>query len=339
MKAAQHQTYHKNKIELAIVDIPIPKISAHEVRIKVLAAGVNPVDNMISKGEVKLIVPYKLPQTAGNEVVGLIEEVGSSVTGFAVGERVFARLPLKQIGAFAAYVAVDHSAIAKVPAYLSDVEAAAVPLTALTVMQAFDIMDVQKGETLFISGGTGGVGAMAIPLAKAKGLTVITNGSERNKERVVQLGVDQFIDYEKENYTEILQEIDYVLDTLGGDETEKQLSILKKGGKLVSLRAIPNGKFARRMQLPKWKQWLFELAGKKMDRLADRYGVSYDFVFVESNGKQLQEIAEILSQVEVQPSIDTVFSFEEVNSALQKIERGHSRGKTVITFSTKEASQ
>lgn len=279
-----------------------------------------------------MIVPYKLPQTAGNELVGLVEEVGSGMTGFALGDRVFGRLPLDSIGAFAEYVAVDAAALAKVPAYLTDMEAAAVPLTALTIMQALELMGAEAGKTIFISGGTGGVGGMAIPLAKAKGLTVITNGSASNAERVLKLGADRFIDYKTEDYSQTLSEVDYVLDTLGGAETEKQLSILKKGGHLVSLRAMPNGAFAKRMNLPKWKQILLGLVGRKFDKMADKYGVHYDFIFVESNGAQLQEVADIFSQLQIKPSLDTVYPFAEVNAALDKVANGRSKGKTVLVF-------
>lgn len=264
MKVAQHTKYNKNNIELTLTVADKPQITAGQVLVKVTAAGVNPLDNMISRGEVKMITPYKLPQTAGNELVGNIVEVGDNVDGFAIGERVFGRLPLDNIGAFAEYVAVDANALAKVPAYLSDVEAAAIPLTALTIMQSLDLMEAESGKTIFISGGTGGVGGMAIPIAKAKGLTVITNGSGENAQRVLALGADRFIDYQKEDYTKTISEVDYVLDTLGGVETEKQMSIMKKGGHLVSLRAMPNGAFAKRMNLPKWKQILFGLVGKKI---------------------------------------------------------------------------
>lgn len=332
MKAAQHVHYNKDNITLTLSEIEKPHMKPNQVLIKVTAAGVNPLDNMISRGEVKMIVPYKLPQTAGNELVGLVTEVGSSQTKFAIGDRVFGRLPLDSIGAFAEYVAVDADALAKVPDYLTDVEAAAVPLTALTIMQALDLMGAEAGKTIFISGGTGGVGGMAIPIAKAKGLKVITNGDGANAERVLALGADQFIDYKTEDYTQILSQIDYVLDTLGGAETEKQMSIMKKGGQLVSLRAMPNGAFAKRMNLPKWKQVLLGLAGRKFDKMAKRYGVNYHFIFVESNGQQLQEVADIFSKLEIKPSIDTVYPFEEVNAALDKIANGRSRGKTVLTF-------
>ena len=149
MKAAQHTIYDKNNLILNITTIEKPTISKNQVLVKVKTAGVNPLDNMISRGEVKLIVPYTLPQTAGNEVVGIVEEVGSEVTAFKNGDRVFGRLPLDAIGAFAEYVAVDSDALAFVPDYLSDEEAAAVPLTALTIMQALELMGAEAGKTIF----------------------------------------------------------------------------------------------------------------------------------------------------------------------------------------------
>lgn len=199
-------------------------------------------------------------------------------------------------------------------------------------MQSLDLMQAKAGKTIFISGGTGGVGGMAIPVAKAKGLTVITNGSGDNADRVLALGADRFIDYQKEDYTKIVNDVDYVLDTLGGVETEKQMSIMKKGGHLVSLRAMPNGAFSKRMNLPKWKQILFGLVGKKFDKMAEKYGVHYDFIFVESNGRQLQEVADIFTKLKIKPSIDTVYSFEQVDEALDKVSNGRSKGKTVLRF-------
>ena len=332
MRAAQVEQYNKNNISVKMVSLDIPVIGERDVLVRVSAAGVNPLDNMISRGEVKMIVPYKLPTVAGNEFVGVVEKVGAKVSKFKANDRVFARLPLDKIGAFAEYVAVNENAIAKVPEYLSDVEAAAVPLTALTIMQALELMEAEKGKTIFISGGTGSVGAMAIPIAKAKGLEVITNGSAENKDRVLELGASRFIDYKTEDYSKSLSNIDYVLDTLGGNETEKQMQILKKGGKMVSLRAMPNGAFAKRMRLPMWKQIILGFAGSKFDKLAGKYGISYDFIFVESNGKQLQEVADLFEKLKIKPSIDTVYTLEEVNSALDKVANGRSKGKTVITM-------
>ena len=332
MRAAQVEQYNKNNISVKMVSLDIPVIGERDVLVRVSAAGVNPLDNMISRGEVKMIVPYKLPTAAGNEFVGVVEKEGVKVSKFKVNDRVFARLPLDKIGAFAEYVAVNENALAKVPNYLSDVEAAAVPLTSLTIMQALELMKAEKGKTIFISGGTGSVGAMAIPIAKAKGLEVITNGSAENKDRVLELGASRFIDYKTEDYSKSLSNIDYVLDTLGGNETEKQMQILRKGGKMVSLRAMPNGAFAKRMRLPMWKQIILGFAGSKFDKLAGKYGISYDFIFVESNGKQLQEVADLFEKLKIKPSIDTVYTLEEVNSALDKVANGRSKGKTVITM-------
>ena len=189
MRAAQVTRYDKNNIAVQFTEIKKPEPDKNEVLVKVTAAGVNPLDNMISRGEVRMIVPYRLPVIAGNEIVGIVEKTGADVAGFHTGDRVFARLPLNHIGAFAEYISVDEKALAKVPDYLTDVEAAAVPLTSLTIMQALELMHAESGKTIFISGGTGSVGDMAIPIAKAKGLTVITNGSADNKDRVIALGV------------------------------------------------------------------------------------------------------------------------------------------------------
>ncbi|MDY3665424.1 NADP-dependent oxidoreductase [Schaalia hyovaginalis] len=336
MKSAQLLKYDKQNTELALRDAPRPEPRPGQALLRVLAAGVNPLDNMISRGEVKLITPYDLPLIAGNEVVGLIESINGPARELTPGQRVFARLPLRSIGAFAEYVAVDLDALAPVPDYLSDVEAAAVPLTALTIIQALDIMKPTAGETIFISGGTGGVGAMAIPIAASRGLRIITNGSAENKERVLALGAERFLDYKTQDYTTLLSGIDHVLDTLGGAETEKQMSILKAGGHLVSLRGMPNGAFAARMGLSRPKRLLFTLAGRKFDRMAKRHRATYDFIFVESNGAQLREVAALLTQLQLHPSIDTVYPFERINEALHKIATGRSRGKTVLTFAKED---
>ncbi len=174
-----------------------------------------------------MIVPYSFPLVMGNEFVGIIEKKGSAVKGFVEGDRVYGRLPLKKIGAFAEYAAVDSLAIAKVPEYLSDEEAACVQLTAL---QTFELMHPRAGESVFISGGTGSLGAMSIPVAKSFGLTVITNGNGSSAERVRKLGADKFIDYKKEDYSKVLSDVDYVLDTLGDRELMREFAILKKGG-------------------------------------------------------------------------------------------------------------
>ena len=330
MKAAILNGYNKDGCDLVLKDIPVPEIGAQEVLVKVHTAGVNPLDNMILHGEVKMIVPYQLPLVMGNEFVGTIEKVGAGVSRFSVGDRVYGRMPLRKIGAFAEYAAIAQNAIAKVPEYLSDEEAACVPLTALTALQAFELMHPKAGETIFISGGTGSLGAMAIPVAKSYDLTVITNGSAANRDRVIALGADRFIDYKAEDYGTLLSDVDYVLDTLGDRELPKEFSILKRGGKLVSLRGMPNGEFAVRNGMSAFKRMLFKIAGRKYDRMAARKNQSYYFIFVHEDGAGLERVSEIFAERHIEASVDEVFSLADINQALAKVAAGSSKGKTII---------
>lgn len=333
MKAAVLTGYDKNGRMLEIRDVPMPEMKDNDVLVKIRAAGVNPLDNMIIKGEVKMIVPYSFPLIMGNEFVGIVEKVGRSVRKFQPGDRVYGRMELKRIGAFAEYAAIDQSAIARVPEYLSDEEAASVPLTALTAMQALALMKPKRGETLFISGGTGSLGAMAIPVARSYGLTVITNGNGASEERVRRLGADRFIDYKKEDYAKVLSNVDYVLDTLGDRELEKEFSILKDGGSLVSLRGMPNGEFAARIGMSVIKRLLLKVAGRKYDQLAARRNQKYFFVFVHEDGAALERISEIFGQNHLEASVDGVFALDDVNEALKKVASGGSKGKTILKVS------
>lgn len=330
MKAAVLTGYDKNGRALEIRDVPMPEMKDNDVLVKIRTAGVNPLDNMIIKGEVKMIVPYSFPLVMGNEFAGIVEKVGKSVRKFKPGDRVYGRMELKRIGAFAEYAAIDQSAIARVPEYLSDEEAASVPLTALTAMQALSLMKPKKGETIFISGGTGSLGAMAIPVAKSYGLTVITNGNGASEERVKRLGADRFIDYKKEDYAKVLSNVDYVLDTLGDRELEKEFSILKDGGSLVSLRGMPNGEFAARTGMSMIKRLLLKVAGRKYDQMAARRNQKYYFVFVHEDGAALERISEIFGQNHLEASVDGVFSLDDVNEALKKVASGGSKGKTIL---------
>ena len=330
MKAAVLTGYDKNGRALEIRDVPMPEMKDNDVLVKIHTAGVNPLDNMIIRGEVKMIVPYSFPLVMGNEFVGIVEKVGRNVKRFQPGDRVYGRMELKRIGAFAEYAAIDQGAITRVPEYLSDEEAASVPLTALTAMQALALMKPKKGETLFISGGTGSLGAMAIPVAKSYGLTVITNGNGASEERVRRLGADRFIDYKKEDYAKVLSNVDYVLDTLGDRELEKEFSILKDGGSLVSLRGMPNGEFAARTGMSMIKRLLLKVAGRKYDQMAAKRDQKYYFVFVHEDGAALERISEIFGQNHLEASVDSVFTLDVVNEALQKVASGGSRGKTIL---------
>lgn len=333
MKAAQIQKYSKN-IEAQIVDIPIPNIKDNEVLVKVKVAAINPLEILNITGSVKLIQDYDMPLVLGNELTGIVENVGNDVYGFKVGDPIYTRLPIEKIGAFAQYVAVDAKSIGHLPKNLDFVTGAGAPLTGLTAYQGLiEELEAKKGQTVFIPGGSGSFGQMAIPIAKAMGLKVIVSGSPSAKERTLNAGADQYIDYTKENYWEVIDKVDFVIDTLGADEFERELSIIKPGGRLLSLRTAPNKQFAIDKSLPKWKQFIFGLVGSKFDKKAKKKGVQYRFIFVRADGKQLEKITKIIEENNIVPAIDpTNFSIEDINEALKLVASGHTKGKVVIKF-------
>ena len=331
MKAVQINGYSKT-IHTVLRDIPQPQISDSEVLIQVKAAAVNPLELLILTGSVKLIQDYPMPLTLGNECSGIVAEIGSKVTGFQKGDRVYTRLPLNKIGAFAEYVAVDQNAIAKMPEGYDFNTAAAIPLTGLTAYQAIvEELEAKPGQTLLIPGGSGSFGQMAVPIAKALGLHVIVTGNSRAKEQFLSMGVDRYMDYRQENYWEQLSGIDYVIDTLGTAEFEHELAVLKRGGRLVSLRAVPNKTFAVKHHVSGLKKLLFTLAGSKYDKAAAKQGKEYRFLFVRANGAQLQKITEIVEQKQIRPAVDPrVFSLSQANEALQLVSKGPIHGKVII---------
>lgn len=333
MKAAQINAYAKN-FKMMVNDIPQPTLASTEVLVKVAAAAVNPLENLIGTGSVRLIQDYQFPQTMGNELTGTIVDVGADVSDLAVGDEIYSRLPLGNIGAFAEYVAIDAAAVAPLPKTLNLITAAAVPLTGLTAYQALhDTLHAEAGKTLFIPGGSGSFGQMAIPIAKVFGLHVIVSGSAAAKERTLASGADEFLDYKTQNYWELLKPVDYVIDTLGPRELDHELSIIKPGGQLLSLRMGPNKQFGIDHQYSFWKRQLFAMAGRKIDRLAAKHQITYHFLFVESSGAELRTIAKIIDDNHIAPAIDpTLFTIDQVNDALALVTSGHPKGKVVIRF-------
>lgn len=331
MKAVQISNYSK-RIKTDLREIPQPQISDFEVLIQVKAAAVNPLELLILTGSVKLIQDYAMPLTLGNECSGIVERVGSQVTGFQVGDRVYTRLPWNKIGAFAEYVAVDQNAVAKMPEGYDFNTAAAIPLTGLTAYQAMvEELEAKPGETLLIPGGSGSFGQMAVPIARALGLRVMVTGNARAKEAFCSMGAERYMDYQRENYWEQLSGVDYVLDTLGASEFEHELSVLKKGGRLVSLRTGPNKAFAVKNHFSGLKKLLFTLAGSKYDRAAGKQGKEYRFLFVRASGAQLQTITAMVEQQQIRPAIDSrVFSLSQADEALQLVAKGPIDGKVII---------
>lgn len=331
MKAVQIDRYAK-EIHTVLREISTPDPGPEEVLIRVRAAAVNPLELLILTGSVRLIQDYPMPLTLGNECSGVVEAVGSRVTGFQAGDKVYARLPLSRIGAFAEYVAVDQNALAPMPAGYDFATAAAIPLTGLTAWQAItEELEAQPGSTLLIPGGSGSLGQMAVPLAKALGLKVIVTGNARARDSLLAAGADRYLDYRKENYWEVLSGVDYVIDTLGAGEFQRELSVLKPGGRLVSLRTGPNKAFAVRSRVGFARRVLFTAAGAGYDRAARRQGKEYRFLFVRADGAQLKEVTHMVEQHHIQPRIDPrVFTLETAGEALALVQKGPTDGKVLL---------
>lgn len=333
MKAAQINKYAK-EISVQVNDIKKPEPLPEEVLIKVQYAAVNPLDIMNIRGSVKLIQDYKMPLTLGNEISGEIVAIGNKVTKFQNGDKVYSRLPLNKIGGFAEYAAVDQNAVWYTPKNLTLKQAVAVPLTGLTAFQGLtEELQVQPGKTLFIPGGSGSFGQIAVPIAKSMGLKVIVSGNSAAREHITKLGADQYIDYRETDYWDVLSDIDYVIDTRGAKELEREISVMKSGGRILSLIAGPNKQFAISRNLPFWKQFLFGLVGKKIDKMAKNHQVDYRFIFVRSDGKQLQQITNIVEKNDIVPAIDDrIFDINHVQDALELVDSGKLHGKVVIEF-------
>lgn len=331
MKAVQIKNYTRT-LHTELCEVPLPTIGDDEVLVKVMAAAVNPLELLIVSGSVKLIQNYKMPLTLGNECAGVVEKVGRKVRRFKAGDRVYARLPLAKIGAFAEYVAITQTALAKMPAGYDYDTAAAIPLTGLTAYQGLvEELSAQAGEALLIPGGSGSLGQMAVPIAKALGLHVIVTGNARAKERTLALGADEYLDYRQDNYWEKLSGLDMVMDTLGPAEFEHELSVLRKGGRLLSLRTGPNRAFAIQRQDPALKKALFSLAGFKYDKKARQQGKTYRFMFVRADGAQLEKVTEIVEKQHILPVVDPHrFTLEEADDALQLVANGRINGKVIL---------
>jgi NADPH:quinone reductase-like Zn-dependent oxidoreductase len=213
MRAVRIHRYGGND-EVRLDDLPTPSPGPRDLLVRVRAASVNPVDFKIRDGKVKVLLPYRMPLTLGNDLSGVVEAVGNEVSRFRAGDAVFARLDKQRIGAFADYALVDEAAAAAKPARLGHVEAAAIPLVGLTAWQALrDLGRLERGQKVLIHAGSGGVGTFAIQLAKQLGATVATTASERNAALVRELGADVVIDYKTTRFEDAIADYDLVFDT------------------------------------------------------------------------------------------------------------------------------
>ncbi|PPG01721.1 NADPH:quinone oxidoreductase [Pseudoclavibacter sp. RFBI5] len=329
MRAFTFSTY---KTPLREADIPEPIMGEHDVLVQVQAAGVNQLDEKIRIGEFKQILPYKLPLTLGHDVAGTVLRVGAAVRGFRPGDEVYARPRDHRIGTFAERIAIDEADVAPKPSSISMEEAGSLPLVALTAWQALvEIGNVQRGQKVLIHAGSGGVGSIAIQLAKHLGAEVATTVSASNAAFARELGADHTIDYRNEDFEQLLSGYDFVLDSLGGENLEKSLRILGPGGIAVGISGPPTPDFARSAGLnPVLRLAIAGLSGK-VRKQAKRLGVDYRFLFMRASGEQLREISALVERGAIKPTVGRVFPFDETVHALESLRGGGIRGKAVIS--------
>jgi NADPH:quinone reductase-like Zn-dependent oxidoreductase len=291
-------------------DVPEPQARSGEVLVQVKAAGVNPIDWKIREGYMKEMFRDRLPLIPGVDISGVVEEAGDGVTSFKKGDAVYSYLGSANDGGYAQYVAPVATAVALKPESADFIQAAALPLVSLVGWQTlFDIADLQPGQTVLIHGASGGVGHMAVQLAKWKGANVIGTASAKNEDFVKSLGADRVIDYHTMRFEDVVHDADVVLDTQAGDTQRRSYQVLKKDGILVSTLGIQD------------------------PELAAKYGVRASGFMAQPNGRELGEIARLADEGKVKPHVTKVFQLKDAAKAQELSETGHVRGKIVLKVS------
>lgn len=294
--------------ELIEKELPKPEIQHNQVLIEMHATSVNPIDWKVREGYMKENIPFEFPLILGWDAAGVIAEVGKDVKSFKVGDEVFAR-PAMENGTYAEYVAVNEDLVALKPSDVSFEEAASVPLAGLTAWQCLiDFGQIKPGDKVLIHAGSGGVGSLGIQIAKSFGAYVLSTASAKNEAFLKELGVDEFINYETTDFTDVVKDVDLVVDTMGGEILEKSLSVVKKGGRLVSIAGQPNIEKAEANHITAESLWL------------------------NPNGKQLAELGELMQRGEVKTHIGHTFplSAKGLREAHELSETHHAKGKIVI---------
>lgn len=330
MKAFLFGKYKKNA-PLRLAEVPEPTLGDDEVLVQIHAAGVNVLDVNIRDGAFKPILPYKLPLILGHDMAGTVVNVGPRATRHTVGDEVYSRVDDFRIGTFAETIAVRETSLAAKPKTLTMEEAASVPLVALTAWQALvEIAGLRAGQKLFIQAGSGGVGTIAIQLAKHIGAYVATTGSAANSDWLKALGADLVIDYKTQDFETALHDYDVVLHSQDAKALEKSLNVLRPGGSLVSITGPATPAFAAQIKAPWFLKPLFWALSRGTYRKARQRNLSFDFLFMTANGTQLQQIAALIDAGHIRPVIDHVYPFAETSAAIAHVEGGRAKGKVVI---------
>jgi len=323
---------YKKKGVLSLVNVPEPKLQDKDVLIRIHATAVNPLDSKVRDGEFKLFLPYRPPFVLGHDVAGTVVKTGPKVKHFKVGDAVYSRPRDHRVGTFAEFIAVDEADVALKPKNLSMTEAASIPLVALTAWQALvEVGKVKPGQKVFIQSGSGGVGTIAIQLAKHLGATVATTTSAKNAELVKSLGADVVVDYNAQEFEKVLSGYDLVLNSQDTKTLKKSLRVLKPGGQLISISGPPDPVFAKELGLNLFLKLVVFLLSRGVLKTAKALGVRYSFLFMSAQGQQLSQIASLIESGVIRPVVDKVFPFENTRDALAYVETGRAKGKVVIT--------
>jgi len=329
MKALVIHRYGTNVA--AIEDVPEPALRPRDVLIEIFAASVNPVDFKLRDGKLKAIRKFAFALILGFDASGVVARVGPEVTTFKPGDQVFASLENTRPGAFAEQVAADAGVVAMKPATLDHEAAAAIPLVGLTSWQALtEQAKVGPGTKVLIQAGAGGIGTIAIQLAKHLGAHVATTTSTRNIELVRSLGADIVVDYTKQDFTREIKNCDVVFDTLGGDAELRSFDVLKPGGTMVSIAGLPDGAWAKANRVSPPIVFALRLMTWRRTRAAKRHGVTFKFLFKRCDGQQLAMLAALADQGKLKPVIDKVYTLDDAKDALAHVESGRARGKVII---------
>lgn len=285
---------------------PRPEPAADELLVRVHAAGVNSLDCLLRRG---IVAEPPLPWTPGYDLSGVVQSVGEEVTAFEVGDAVYGQVggPPGLGNSYAEYAAVSEMEVVHVPDTLDHTEAAAVPMVALTAWQAlFDKGNLSAGDRVLFHGAAGGVGHIAVQLANWQGASVIGTGSAHSEDFLYDLGVDEFVNYREERFENVVDTVDVVIDTQGGNTRERSFEVLAEGGTLVSLKGQPS------------------------EKLAEEYGVQGRSVFTQPNAATLTKINDLLEDGTLNVTVCAVHPLEEAQNAQEQVEKGHTRGKHVL---------
>lgn len=309
MKAVQIKEYGSRDVIEVIEDVPVPQLKEGQVLIEVYAASINPFDVKVRDGATKAYAPLTFPTTLGGDFSGVVSEVGEGITAYKKGDEVFGTAIVLSggSGAFAKYASAKITSIAHKPSKASFEQAAALPLVGSSAVQALEEhIQLSANQKILIHGGAGGIGHIAIQIAKAIGAYVITTVSSGDVEFVKSLGVDEVIDYKNEKFEEKISNIDAVFDTIGGETLDRSLKVLRKGGVLVSMLEKPH------------------------EELLKKYDITAIGQATKTNTAHLTRVKELVDAGKIAVHIDKVFSLDQVKDAFAYQEDVHPKGKVIL---------